>query len=39
VAKVFLAKSFRPTGATSAIEIGINPEKVRKVGHWKDSTG
>jgi hypothetical protein len=33
----FSAKSFRPTGATSAIEKGINPEIVRKVGRWKDS--
>ena len=33
----FSAKSFRPTGATSAIEQGINPEVVRKVGRWKNS--
>lgn len=33
----FSAKSFRPTGATSAIEKGINPEIVRKVGRWKDA--
>lgn len=33
----YSAKSFRPTGATSAIESNINPEIVRKVGRWKDS--
>ncbi|KAH3862022.1 hypothetical protein DPMN_024978 [Dreissena polymorpha] len=32
-----LAKSFRPTGAPSAIEQGVNPEVVRKVGRWKNS--
>ena len=33
----FSAKSFRPTGTTSAIEQGINPEVVRKVGRWQVS--
>ena len=33
----FSAKSFRPTGATSAIEQGISPEVVRKVGRWKNA--
>lgn len=33
----FTAKSFRPTGATVAIEQNINPDIVRKVGRWKNS--
>ena len=33
----FSAKSFRPTGATAAIEQGINPDIVRKIGRWKNS--
>lgn len=33
----YSAKSFRPTGATSAIEGNIDPEIVRKVGRWKNS--
>ena len=33
----FSAKSFRPTGATAAIEQGVNAETVRKIGRWKDS--
>lgn len=33
----YTAKSFRPTGATSAVEQGIKPETVRKVGRWKDA--
>ena len=33
----FSAKSFRPTGATSAIEQRVNPEVIRKVGRWKNS--
>ena len=32
----FTAKSFRPTGATTAISNDINPEIVRKVGRWKN---
>ena len=31
----FSAKSFRPTGATRAIDGGIDPEIVRKMGRWK----
>ena len=31
----FSAKSFRPTGATSAIENGVNPDRVRATGRWK----
>ena len=31
----FSAKSFRPTGATRAIDGGINPEIVQKMGRWK----
>lgn len=33
--KGFTAKSFRPTGATTAIEAGIDPHIVQKVGRWK----
>ena len=33
----FTAKSFRPTGATKAIERGIEPEIVQKVGRWKST--
>jgi len=31
----FSAKSFRPTGATRAIDGGIDPEVVQKMGRWK----
>ena len=31
----FSAKSFRPTGATRAIDAGIDPDIVQKVGRWK----
>jgi hypothetical protein len=31
----FTAKSFRPTGATTAVTLGIIPETVMKVGRWK----
>ena len=34
--KEFSAKSFRPTGATTAIAQNFNPENVRKVGRWKN---
>lgn len=34
--KDFSAKSFRPTGATTAISQDMNPEIVRKVGRWKN---
>ena len=33
----FSAKSFRPTGATLAIERGIDPHIVQKVGRWKST--
>ena len=33
--KFFSAKSFRPTGATVAIETGCNPDIVMKMGRWK----
>jgi len=33
----YSAKSFRPTGATSAIEQKVNPDIVRKIGRWKNS--
>jgi hypothetical protein len=35
--KGFSAKFFRPTGATLAVEAGIDPEVVRKTGRWKTS--
>jgi integrase len=31
----FTAKSFRPTGATIAVENGVDPEKVMRIGRWK----
>ena len=33
----YSAKSFRPTGATRAIEQGINPDIVQKMGRWKSA--
>ena len=33
--KGFSAKSFRPTGATKAIENGVAPDVVQKLGRWK----
>ncbi len=33
----FSAKSFRPTGATNAVALGILPETVMKIGRWKTS--
>jgi hypothetical protein len=33
----FSAKSFRPTGATMAIEQGIEPHVVQKMGRWKSA--
>ena len=32
----YSAKSFRPTGATVAIDNGVNPDTVRKIGRWKN---
>ena len=34
--KKYSAKCFRPTGATTAIEAGCDPENVRSVGRWKN---
>lgn len=31
----YTAKCFRPSGATYAIESGLNPDSVRKIGRWK----
>ena len=31
----FSAKSFRPTGATVAVQAGVDPDVVRRVGRWK----
>ena len=31
----YSAKSFRPTGATTAIQRGCNPDNVRAIGRWK----
>ena len=33
----FSAKSFRPTGATFAIEQGVDPKVVQKIGRWKST--
>ena len=33
--KEYSAKSFRPTGATCAIDIGINPDIARHIGRWR----
>ena len=33
----YSAKSFRPTGATRAIEQGIDPDIVQKMGRWKST--
>lgn len=33
----FTAKSFRPTGATTAIQSGVDPHIVQKVGRWKSA--
>ena len=32
----YSAKSFRPTGASNAIDEGIHPDMVRKIGRWKN---
>ena len=34
--KKYTAKCFRPTGATAAVQAGINPERVRQIGRWKN---
>lgn len=31
----FTAKSFRPTGASTAVALGYDPDKVRRLGRWK----
>lgn len=31
----FSARSFRPTGATNAVDLGFDAEKVRRLGRWK----
>ena len=31
----FSAKCFRPAGATTAINLGMNPDTVRHIGRWK----
>ncbi len=33
--KVFSAKSFRPTGATWAVQSGVKPETAMQIGRWK----
>ena len=33
--KGFTAKSFRPTGATCAIDGGVNPDTARYIGRWR----
>ena len=32
----FSAKSFRPTGATTAVQNNMDPDRVRQTGRWKD---
>ena len=29
-------KSFRPTGATAAVQADVNPDRVRQIGRWKN---
>ncbi len=36
-ASKFTAKSFHPMGATNAVQSGVNPDFIRKVGHWKNA--
>lgn len=31
----YSAKCFRPTGATNAIALGLNPDLARHIGRWK----
>lgn len=31
----YSAKSFRPTGATAAVDIGFDPDQIMRVGKWK----
>ncbi len=31
----YTAKSFRPKGATAAVNMGINPRTAMQIGHWK----
>ena len=33
--KGFSAKSFHPTGATAAVNMDVEPDKVRRLGRWK----
>ena len=33
--KVYSAKSFRPTSATAAVEVGLEPDQVRAIGQWQ----
>ena len=33
----FSAKCFCPTGATKAIESGVNKDVVQTIGHWKNA--
>ena len=33
----FSPKDFRPTGAATAIEAGIDPSSVQAIGYWKTS--
>ena len=35
--KGFTAKSFRPTGATCALDTGINPDVARYIGRWRSA--
>ena len=33
--QLYSAKSFRPMGATNAVESGLDPDVIMKVGRWK----
>ncbi len=35
--QTFSAKNFRPTGATAAVEAGMDPQQVQAIGRWKGS--
>ena len=35
---LYTPKSFRPSGATKAVDSGMDPDKVRRLGRWKTSS-
>ncbi len=34
---IYSAKNFRPTGATTTVQQGVEPQQVQALGHWKQS--